>query len=841
MNTAPVHVGGQVGTTWLVLWEIQGECIPQYGKETRMVKLKCIVGSLLLLFGLCTVAQADPHDGLTPPADRVIKTVRGSYYDMGLQHGFLFRDEILYNLGKMKDWGCDPNDPNEAAAHHAALADTYAAVEAYAPEVFDEIDGIAAGAAVDPNAIKLMTFRAWNLDLCTAVGMQDSSGNVYIGGNIDDPAECYVLMRHEPLDALNYVDMRWAGAAWGCNGMNEKGLGYTLAGMWGTDDWNDPQPASNITTGIIHRKLLENCTTVDEAIDVLAEAHTTPWNAILGDAAGNLAHASCMGSVMGVEYPNDPGNNGIVGSSNHAFVRELVDAMATQGLEPNAQQGSLDRLEVIDDARDDPNYDRTLNDVKALLRNHDNYAAGSGYPSICNDSQAFSSLMETTASGAEYQQALYPACQDTYTGYEVGSAATVLELGGFEANDWGDWTQYIDTSSGSTDPDFVIWDANGIGHSSSYVENPAPSAWGDYSACIQSIGATDRMGVLYQTFTTEPNELVEVSLAWWLNYMDGGGTAYLTVANMASDPGSFTDELWRGTESVTYEVNESETTLGNYFDLVQATFVSNGFVVVGVASEHSGGVTVDARPSITPGDSDLDDDVDNVDFGAVFGNFTGPKNMWFEGTDNTDRADLIYDPNTGNLRMSPLQAAGNVIGSYTIEDTGGQLDPNASYLIPFRVSMDTDTAYQIGQTEFYAEDPNDPNDDEGYESEMGYSGIWDFGDILPTGMTLTQLEAFFETACYAGTLGSGVYDFDLLMARPDPRTWAEGDFDGDGDVDNVDFGIVFGNFTAGSAGGMDFLVTPEPATVALLAIGGVALLRRRRRRRWERGGNPLQR
>ena len=54
----------------------------------------------------------------------------------------------------------------------------------------------------------------------------------------------------------------------------------------------------------------------------------------------------------------------------------------------------------------------------------------------------------------------------------------------------------------------------------------------------------------------------------------------------------------------------------------------------------------------------------------------------------------------------------------------------------------------------------------------------------------------------------------------------DGDFDGDGDVDGVDFGIWQANYPTnmGSAATM----IPEPATLGLLILGGLALLRRRK-------------
>ena len=62
--------------------------------------------------------------------------------------------------------------------------------------------------------------------------------------------------------------------------------------------------------------------------------------------------------------------------------------------------------------------------------------------------------------------------------------------------------------------------------------------------------------------------------------------------------------------------------------------------------------------------------------------------------------------------------------------------------------------------------------------------------------------------------------------------WSDGDFDGDGDVDFVDYITAKGNFgksaiclTPGAGGDI-----PEPATLALVVLGGAALLGRSRRR-----------
>ncbi|MCK5114169.1 MAG: PEP-CTERM sorting domain-containing protein [Phycisphaerae bacterium] len=73
-------------------------------------------------------------------------------------------------------------------------------------------------------------------------------------------------------------------------------------------------------------------------------------------------------------------------------------------------------------------------------------------------------------------------------------------------------------------------------------------------------------------------------------------------------------------------------------------------------------------------------------------------------------------------------------------------------------------------------------------------------------------------ANYTGTGGTG-------------KLWMNGDFDGDGDVDSDDLATWGANYTGpgGAAMMADMMASvPEPATMSLLVLGGIALIRRRK-------------
>jgi hypothetical protein len=218
----------------------------------------------------------------------------------------------------------------------------------------------------------------------------------------------------------------------------------------------------------------------------------------------------------------------------------------------------------------------------------------------------------------------------------------------------------------------------------------------------------------------------------------------------------------------------------------------------------SGGTPIDLTMSyevIHPiyGDTDLDDDVDSSDAGNLIPNWTGPlaastgTKTWGEGDTDNDGdvdssdagrmipnwtgplagnlipspgvADLVYNPATGGVTLVPSSGDG-VITNFVLKSAGGFLPPHNCAFCNFTYYSDPN---EMSETDF---------------SFVGFSGPHFMGNIMPAGMDLVALEAFLTQATYAGALGGEGGDLDLVI--------------------------------------------PEPATLALMGLGGLLVLRRRR-------------
>lgn len=145
------------------------------------------------------------------------------------------------------------------------------------------------------------------------------------------------------------------------------------------------------------------------------------------------------------------------------------------------------------------------------------------------------------------------------------------------------------------------------------------------------------------------------------------------------------------------------------------------------------------------------------------------------GPIESGNADLIYDRLTGQVILDAAGDSEEKILSFVLINDGSADFNTAETNFPFIVtSTNTDnTTSQIGQSDVL---------------EVGFTGAHDLGQVFPTGFAdASALYKYLEEATYASSVGGGEREFDLQ-------------------------------------------VVPEPATMGVLAIGGLGVLLRRRRR-----------
>ena len=114
-----------------------------------------------------------------------------------------------------------------------------------------------------------------------------------------------------------------------------------------------------------------------------------------------------------------------------------------------------------------------------------------------------------------------------------------------------------------------------------------------------------------------------------------------------------------------------------------------------------------------------------------------------------------------------------------------------------------------------------------YTAEM-YASLQDF--------SLDDIVWVYSAYLITDATNDGVVDaadyvaMKTNMGMTEGATWEQGDFNGDGVVDDYDLSLLNYCMYLNDYFGLQGTSVPEPASLMLLTLGGVAVLRRRRRR-----------
>jgi len=347
-----------------------------------------------------------------------IETVRGTHYEMGFAHGKALRHLIHGLVSKTMRHTFEESE--EELDRELALIRK--GDETFSPWIFEELRGIADGSGVALEHLERTHLRVWTVPRkaiehaqCTSVGMISEDVGVIVGGTLDDPRAPYVLLRRLPRDGIPHVTIARAGACWGHNGVNEAGLAVSQSSLGGYDPAPSrlaPDPLLRSAMGT--RIMLETCRSVPEVLALLGKMRTES-NYVIGDAQGNLVACQCLrGFDPVVQHADDHG--GMVFSTNHIHMPELVAKLAAQDSQPVIPEHTSVRFAVVE--RWKATMPRSKDTFMALLRSHERYPH-----SVCRDATAYATFSVPQQEPSALHVADHPPCRSDFCRFPVISDA----------------------------------------------------------------------------------------------------------------------------------------------------------------------------------------------------------------------------------------------------------------------------------------------------------------------------------------------------------------------------------------------------------------------------------
>ncbi len=283
--------------------------------------------------------------------------VRGSYEEMGRQQGRSLKGMLL-----------PPPDPT--MLRFAKQCEEV--VGQYAPELLDEIRGLAEAAEVGYDALMTLTLTApFDLEevrACSVLAVlpeRTADGRAIVGRNYDffhdiseEAATTYRTYPEEHYASLGDCDI-WVGRE---DGLNEAGL---FAGMSATFL---PGLKPGLTFWLIVRMILDRCATLDEGLALIQGVpHAQSRNYLLADGVGKAVVVEATVDGIELRYPED----GLLVMTNHTVCPAWAGKEAFVPPDSHPRYNRLRELlggnELVD-----------VEDVKQALRDHEGFVCSHG-------------------------------------------------------------------------------------------------------------------------------------------------------------------------------------------------------------------------------------------------------------------------------------------------------------------------------------------------------------------------------------------------------------------------------------------------------------------------------
>ncbi|MEK7466762.1 MAG: C45 family peptidase [Planctomycetota bacterium] len=262
-----------------------------------MIRLLTCLALALPLF-----AQEKPEPfGTTDDINGVrVFRVEGTPAEMGRQVGRNFRDEIAYLFKGYFETYTDDPELRDKFVENAKRLEKYLSDDERA-----ELKGLAAGAGMEFGKVLIVhTFLdAIRLVNCSTFVLQPpatKNETVIFGRNLDFPGRGVahkhtIVMVVRPEGKNAFASVTWPGMAGVLSGMNQHGLCVAVMNVYNKDD-----TAEGVPYVLLFRRVLENCSTFDEAKSLLEKTDRTCGNNLMVvDASGKcgvfeLDHKQCV-------------------------------------------------------------------------------------------------------------------------------------------------------------------------------------------------------------------------------------------------------------------------------------------------------------------------------------------------------------------------------------------------------------------------------------------------------------------------------------------------------------------------------------------------------------------
>lgn len=276
----------------------------------------------------------------------------GSPREIGRAHGEEMRGEIA---GAMARWlevvGLQTGMSGDAyLAGFAAATDFRPAIERWAPQLIDEVMGLAEGARQDfdrmlayqlmdeewAHRVSVMRARRASIEACTSFGVARDDGTALLAQNMDLPSHydgSQIVLRQRPAGGPAVMVFTPAGMI-GTTGLNERGVGVCVNAIVQLR-----HATAGLPVGCTLRAMLD-CESVEAAVRVLKTApHATGQNYVVGGPNAVFDVEASPGRVSQVM----PSDAGVVTHTNHPLASDDVDP----SVHPDVDSTTVARLERL--------------------------------------------------------------------------------------------------------------------------------------------------------------------------------------------------------------------------------------------------------------------------------------------------------------------------------------------------------------------------------------------------------------------------------------------------------------------------------------------------------------